>query len=75
MEPPQPGGKPTIVVTSPNGGENWRSGVTKNITWNAANWTGTVRLELWQNGVDKGDIAIGDPFFPGKLSLADRESS
>jgi hypothetical protein len=60
-----PPGPASITVTSPNGGENWASGKLKNITWHAANWTGTVRLELWRSGVDKVDIASGIPSFPG----------
>ena len=28
---------PTITVTSPNGGENWRIGSTRNITWTSGN--------------------------------------
>jgi hypothetical protein len=65
VEPPEPGGAKTIVVTSPNGGESWPSGGMRNITWTTANWSGTVRLSLTQNGVYKGAIAKGLPSAPG----------
>jgi len=52
-----PSGDPTIVVTSPNGGENWNLGGTYNVTWNASNMTGNVGIKLFQNGVSLGYIA------------------
>jgi hypothetical protein len=57
-DPVIPGGAPTLQLLSPNGGENWPSGGTRNITWTAANWSGNVQLSLHQNGVSKGIIAL-----------------
>ncbi|MFH1456518.1 MAG: hypothetical protein ABIF17_00175, partial [Patescibacteria group bacterium] len=34
---PEPTPQPSITVTSPNGGETWRVGETKIITWNTSN--------------------------------------
>jgi hypothetical protein len=56
-DPVNPGGKPTLQLLSPNGGENWPGGDMRNITWAAANWSGNVQLSLHQNGVSKGIIA------------------
>jgi len=39
-----------FTVTSPNGGESWQSGVTKQITWTPGPATGTVKIELYRNG-------------------------
>jgi hypothetical protein len=38
-----------ITVTSPNGGESWTIGSTKNITWTSSNLTGNVKIELNRN--------------------------
>lgn len=46
-----------IEVTSPNGGENWTLGDTQNITWEAANITGQLKITLWKDGVWLGRIA------------------
>lgn len=48
---------PTLTLTSPNGWEHWNLGESSNITWNAENYTGTVRLVLFKNGVRFGNIA------------------
>lgn len=47
---------PTLIMTSPNGGENWIIGSTYNITWNAANVTGLVRLTLLEDDAIFGPI-------------------
>ena len=44
-----------ITVTSPNGGEIWRTVVPQTITWND-NLAGTVKIELYQGGQDPGDL-------------------
>ena len=44
--PPQP----SITVTSPDGGESWRIGTNKRITWDSKNVTGRVKLEISRNG-------------------------
>jgi len=61
-------GEPSLKLTSPNGGENWPNGLAKNITWKAKNWSGQVKLELWQNGERKGIIATGVASSPGSYS-------
>jgi hypothetical protein len=43
---------PRITVTSPNGGETWFVGHTKNITWLSENFTGNLRIEYTTNGGD-----------------------
>ena len=40
--------QPTIIVTSPNGGEQWEQGSTHNITWISMNFTDNVKIELEQ---------------------------
>jgi len=40
----------TIAVTSPNGGEIWYTGSSHAITWNSANLTNNVKIELSTNG-------------------------
>ena len=35
----------SIQITSPNGGENWNSCSTKNITWNASNTSGYYDID------------------------------
>ena len=43
---------PKIIVTSPNGGENWIRGTTHLITWNYTGNPGTyVKIELLKGGV------------------------
>ncbi|MEE9119193.1 MAG: Ser-Thr-rich GPI-anchored membrane family protein, partial [Calditrichia bacterium] len=44
-----------ITVTSPNGGEIWRTVVPQTITWND-NLIGSVKIELYQGGQDPGDL-------------------
>ena len=40
--------EPTIIVSSPNGGEEWEQGSTHNITWISINFTDNVKIELEQ---------------------------
>jgi hypothetical protein len=42
---------PTITVTSPNGGENWSSDSSRNITWS---WTGTLENVTINYSLDGG---------------------
>ena len=51
----------SLELTSPNGWEHWTLGTTKAITWNAVNYTGTVRLVLFKNGVRFGNIVANLP--------------
>jgi hypothetical protein len=47
--PPPP---PSIIVESPNGGESWQRGTSRNITWNSFGGVGSdVRIELYKGGV------------------------
>ena len=39
---------PTLIVSSPNGGEQWEQGSTHNITWISINFTDNVKIELEQ---------------------------
>jgi hypothetical protein len=41
-----PMSNPVITVSSPNGGEIWVAGAAQTISWNSANLTGDVRIEL-----------------------------
>ncbi len=38
--------EPTIIVGSPNGGEQWEQGSTHPITWTSINFTGNIMIEL-----------------------------
>ncbi len=38
--------EPTIIVVSPNGGEQWEQGSIHNITWTSMNFTGNIKIEL-----------------------------
>lgn len=42
--------RPTLHLTSPNGGETWQAGQNKTITWQSTNPTGTVGLWLMRGG-------------------------
>lgn len=61
-------GAPALQLTAPNGGETWTAGSPRSITWTAANWSGTVQLNLYQGGAFKGIIASGVPSAPGAFS-------
>lgn len=41
---------PTITVSVPNGGETWRIGTTRAISWTSANVAGNVRIQVSRNG-------------------------
>ncbi|MDP2876720.1 MAG: Ser-Thr-rich GPI-anchored membrane family protein, partial [Holophaga sp.] len=47
----------TLTITAPNGGETWRRGETRAITWTPGSVTGNVAIELVQNGTAVGTIA------------------
>jgi len=44
---------PYMIVTSPNGGENWLVGSNQNITWTSINTSGTVHIKY---STDNGSI-------------------
>lgn len=50
-----------ITVTSPNGGESWRLGEQRPITWLASGVSGSVRIVLDRAGAKVGDIAVNIP--------------
>ena len=56
---PPPGPQPTLQLIAPNGGESWAAGSQQSVSWTAANWSGMVQLNLYQEGVFKGVIASG----------------
>lgn len=45
-----------IVVTSPNGGENYSSAKTYQIQWTDSNITGNLQISLWKNKAQVGII-------------------
>lgn len=48
---------PRIIVTSPNGGENWQRGISKTITWSKLGNPGPyVKIDLYKAGVFKQTI-------------------
>ena len=42
---------PTLTVTSPNGNEEWERGNSYEITWTSSDFTGNVKIELYQETV------------------------
>lgn len=48
----------TVTVSSPNGGESWTAGSTRNIAWNSSNLSGSVKLEYF-NGSSWVTISAG----------------
>ncbi len=60
--------KPSIALTSPNGGENWTAGTAHNITWTSSNVT-NVKLEYTtNNGTDWSTIITSTPASTGSYS-------
>ena len=54
-------GRPTITVTSPNGGESLAAGSTHGITWTRTGLTGSaVTIHLYKNGVLSGTLGTAD---------------
>ncbi|MCP4217293.1 MAG: hypothetical protein GY765_21800 [bacterium] len=46
-----------IVVTSPNGGENWTAGSTHSVSWTSSGVTGNVTIALYKGGSLDSSIA------------------
>jgi len=44
---------PTLIVASPNGGEQWEQGSTHPITWTSISFTGNIKIELETIGRDR----------------------
>ena len=42
---------PTITVVTPNGGESWKAGTRRTISWTYAGVSGDVKIELMKGGV------------------------
>jgi hypothetical protein len=57
----------SVTITSPNGGESWKIGNVKKITWNARGITGKVIITLWKDGERIGTIAGRVPSTPGSF--------
>jgi hypothetical protein len=51
---------PYIIVTSPNGGENWLQGSLHNITWND-NFGENVKIDLYKAGAINGTLVASAP--------------
>jgi uncharacterized repeat protein (TIGR02543 family) len=50
----------SILLASPNGGENWTRSTVRNITW-ASGMGGNVRIELYKGGSYQYDIKTSTP--------------
>ena len=50
-----------ITIKSPNGGENWKLGETKPITWTSTGVTTKLRITLWRNGQQVGTVISNLP--------------
>jgi len=60
----------SITVTSPNGGENWIKGTTRNITWTSSGiTTGTFTVRLFDGTTNIGIIQAGIPCTDGAHSI------
>ncbi|NLH99723.1 MAG: S8 family serine peptidase [Chthonomonadales bacterium] len=56
----------SITVTSPNGGENWQLGDTRDITWTYTGSPGAdVKIELFKGGVLQKTLAASAPVGSG----------
>jgi hypothetical protein len=66
-----------FVITSPNGGEDWKFGTTHAITWGSSSMSGNVKIGLFKGGTHLGNIVehqfyqtgvnwhVGDPLLNG----------
>jgi subtilisin family serine protease len=54
-----------VTLTSPNGGEIWKSGATMPVTWSSAGVGGNGKLVLFKNGVKVGNIVTDIPVSGG----------
>jgi ribosomal protein S28E/S33 len=53
---------PSIIVTSPNGGETWKRGTAHTVTWDYTGTPGTtVKITRLQGGVEVGTISASTP--------------
>ncbi len=56
-----PGSGPALVITSPDGGEDWEAGTTQTITWTSESVTGNVQIQPYLNGVPQTNLAASAP--------------
>ncbi len=47
---------PGITVMAPNGGQTWKIGIVKNITWRSGCLTNNIKITLWKEGGWEGLI-------------------
>ncbi len=70
--------KPSITVTSPNGGERWQTGETYNITWESVNISNQVNLNISRdNGktwTQLWDKVENDGSYPWKVNIQPSDS-
>ena len=50
-----------IVLSSPNGGEDWELGTTYDITWSSDNDNGSVKIELYKSGSIDDTLSADEP--------------
>ena len=69
---------PTIIVTSPDGGEFWQQGTTETVKWGNLNFTGNVTIQLLKPPFSVTDLAVNianngtwDWAIPADLALGD----
>jgi hypothetical protein len=58
------GGNPTVIVTSPVGGENWQTGTSHDVTWSVSGSTGSIsywKVALSTDGGASWPTATDDP--------------
>ncbi len=53
------GPEPSLILSTPNGGENWLPGTAHAVTWQARNVTEPLRLVLFTGGTKVGQVAGG----------------
>jgi len=58
----------SLTLTAPDGGEVWRQGEQRSITWTVSGYSGNLVIELLQNGVLKGVVASSVPAASGSYT-------
>ena len=51
--------QPSITVVTPNGGEVWEAGSSRDVTWSSTGNIASVNVELWLNGSKEADLGVG----------------
>ena len=57
-----------VTLTSPNGGQIWKSGETMPVTWNSTGVSANVKLILIKDGIKVGNIVTDIPVSGGTYS-------